>query len=57
MTAPFRLGVVAAILMTIPALPAAAQTFEQVDEAALAGIREGLYPGAVVVIGRRDSIL
>jgi CubicO group peptidase (beta-lactamase class C family) len=28
-----------------------------VDRAALAGIREGLYPGAVVVIGRRDSIL
>jgi CubicO group peptidase (beta-lactamase class C family) len=28
-----------------------------VDRAALAGIREGLYPGAVIVIGRRDSIL
>ncbi len=46
-----------AILMTIPAVPSAAQTFAQVDRAARAGIRDGLYPGAVVVIGRRDSIL
>jgi CubicO group peptidase (beta-lactamase class C family) len=28
-----------------------------VDRAVQAGIRDGLYPGAVVVIGRRDSIL
>jgi CubicO group peptidase (beta-lactamase class C family) len=28
-----------------------------VDQAALSGIRDGLYPGAVVVVGRRDSIL
>src|SRR3954451_533068 len=28
-----------------------------VDDAVQAGIREGLYPGAVVMIGRRDSIL
>ena len=47
-----------AVLVTLPpAAPAAAQTFADVDRAALAGIREGLYPGAVVVIGRRDSIL
>jgi CubicO group peptidase (beta-lactamase class C family) len=44
-------------MMTIPLSPAAAQTYADVDRAALAGIREGLYPGAVVVIGRRDSIL
>jgi CubicO group peptidase (beta-lactamase class C family) len=37
--------------------PAAAQSFADVDRAAQAGIREGLYPGAVVIIGRRDSIL
>jgi CubicO group peptidase (beta-lactamase class C family) len=43
--------------MILSTAPAAAQTFAQVDEAAFAGIREGLYPGAVVVIGRRDSIL
>jgi CubicO group peptidase (beta-lactamase class C family) len=47
-----------AVLVTLPpAAPGAAQTFADVDRAALAGIREGLYPGAVVVIGRRDSIL
>jgi CubicO group peptidase (beta-lactamase class C family) len=39
------------------ATPAAAQSFAMVDEAVRAGIREGLYPGAVVVIGRRDSVL
>lgn len=46
------------LLLTMPgASSAAAQTFLEVDRAALAGIREGLYPGAVVIIGRRDSIL
>jgi CubicO group peptidase (beta-lactamase class C family) len=57
MTAARRRGVVAALLMILSTAPAAAQTFTQVDEAAFAGIRQGLYPGAVVVIGRRDSIL
>ena len=47
-----------AVLLTMLSIPqAAAQTFADVDRAAFAGIREGLYPGAVVVIGRRDSIL
>jgi CubicO group peptidase (beta-lactamase class C family) len=44
-------------MLTIPAAPSAAQSFAQVDQAVQAGIRDGLYPGAVVVIGRRDSIL
>ena len=57
MTASSLRGVMAAILMTIPAMPLAAQSFAQVDQAALAGIREGLYPGAAVIVGRRDSIL
>ncbi len=57
MTASFRRELVAALMLTIPAAPSVAQTYAQVDQAALAGIREGLYPGAVVVIGRRDSIL
>jgi CubicO group peptidase (beta-lactamase class C family) len=43
--------------MILSTAPAPAQTFAQVDEAAFAGIRQGLYPGAAVVIGRRDSIL
>jgi CubicO group peptidase (beta-lactamase class C family) len=57
MNAAGRRALLAAILMTLPAIPADAQTYAQVDQAALAGIRDGLYPGAVVIIGRRDSIL
>ena len=57
MTASSLRGVVAALMMTIAAAPTAAQSFAQVDQAVQDGIREGLYPGAVVVIGRRDSIL
>jgi CubicO group peptidase (beta-lactamase class C family) len=37
--------------------PLLAQQFEAVDGAVRQGIRKGLYPGAVVVIGRRDTIL
>jgi CubicO group peptidase (beta-lactamase class C family) len=43
--------------VTITAAPAAAQSVAQVDEAARAGIERGIYPGAVVIIGRRDSLL
>jgi CubicO group peptidase (beta-lactamase class C family) len=37
--------------------PLLSQQFEAVDGAVRQGIRKGLYPGAVVVIGRRDTIL
>ncbi|HEX6433948.1 MAG TPA: serine hydrolase domain-containing protein [Gemmatimonadales bacterium] len=37
--------------------PAYAQTFDQIDAAVNQGIRRGIYPGAVVVIGRSDSVL
>jgi CubicO group peptidase (beta-lactamase class C family) len=37
--------------------PLAAQSVRQVDEAIRAGIERGIYPGAVVIIGRRDSLL
>jgi len=57
MTASTRCAAFAVLLMMLPIPTVAAQTFADVDRAALAGIREGLYPGAVVVIGRRDSIL
>jgi CubicO group peptidase (beta-lactamase class C family) len=56
-TASIRCAALAVLLTMASLTPAAAQTFADVDRAALAGIREGLYPGAVVVIGRRDSIL
>jgi CubicO group peptidase (beta-lactamase class C family) len=34
-----------------------AQGFARVDAAVKAGIRQGIYPGAVVVVGRGDTIL
>jgi CubicO group peptidase (beta-lactamase class C family) len=45
-----------ALLGLIPSL-ARAQSFEEVDAEVNQGIHRGIYPGAVVVIGRKDSIL
>jgi CubicO group peptidase (beta-lactamase class C family) len=45
------------LMVTLSAPTGAAQTFDRVDDAVRQGITRGLYPGAVVVIGRRDSIL
>jgi CubicO group peptidase (beta-lactamase class C family) len=39
------------------AVPAWPQSFSEVDALVVQGIDRGLYPGAVVVIGRRDSLL
>ena len=50
-------GLMTMVAMLAAAVPAAAQSFTMVDDAVQAGIREGLYPGAVVMIGRRDSTL
>ncbi len=52
-----RTGTLAAIMIMLSPAPGAAQSFADVDAAVLEGIQRGLYPGAVVVIGRRDSIL
>ncbi len=48
-----------AALLAVALSPAsgAAQSFAGVDEAVRQGIARGLYPGAVVIVGRRDSIL
>jgi CubicO group peptidase (beta-lactamase class C family) len=35
----------------------AAQTFTEIDDAVFQGMERGVFPGAVVVIGRSDSIL
>ncbi len=43
-------------LLLAPAV-ARAQQFDEVDAAVREGIRRGLYPGAVVVIGRHDTVL
>lgn len=46
------------LLFLAPPSPAAAQSpYPRVDAAIRAGIRRGLYPGAVVIIGRHNRIL
>ena len=45
------------LAMSSGATPAVGQSFAEVDAAVRDGIRRGLYPGAVVIIGRRDSVL
>jgi CubicO group peptidase (beta-lactamase class C family) len=37
--------------------PAEAQSVSEIDAIVRQGIRKGIYPGAVVVIGRRDSVI
>ena len=49
--------ILCALAMSSGPAPAAGQSFTEVDAAVRDGIRKGLYPGAVVLIGRRDSIL
>jgi CubicO group peptidase (beta-lactamase class C family) len=49
------LGCSVALLLWIP--PLAAQSFDEVDATVREGIERGIYPGAVVVIGRSDSLL
>ncbi|HEV7366376.1 MAG TPA: serine hydrolase domain-containing protein [Gemmatimonadales bacterium] len=43
-----------ALFVASPAWP---QSFDEVDGLVEQGVHRGLYPGAVVVIGRRDSLL
>ena len=53
-----RAGLLCGVLaVTLGAAPAMAQSFADIDASVRDGIEKGLYPGAVVVIGRRDSIL
>ncbi|HZN96669.1 MAG TPA: serine hydrolase domain-containing protein [Gemmatimonadales bacterium] len=51
------LSLILAFALGSAVLPDPAQTFAEIDQLAEAGTRRGIYPGAVVVIGRRDSIL
>ncbi|HSE66669.1 MAG TPA: serine hydrolase domain-containing protein, partial [Gemmatimonadales bacterium] len=56
------LGVLALSLLAffprpLPHLPPPAGQFAPLDEIVEAGIRRGIYPGAVVVVGRRGSVL
>ncbi len=43
--------------MTLSATPGHAQSFASIDAAVRDGIDKGIYPGAVVLVGRRDSLL
>lgn len=54
----WRTGIVCgALAVTLGRTPACAQSFGEIDAAVQDGIQKGIYPGAVVVIGRRDSVL
>jgi CubicO group peptidase (beta-lactamase class C family) len=49
-----------AVLASAPFLagtPAPAQSYADLDAVVRRGITQGIYPGAVVVVGRRDSVL
>jgi CubicO group peptidase (beta-lactamase class C family) len=53
-----RAGIVCGVLaVTLGGTSARAQSFGEIDAAVRDGIQRGIYPGAVVVIGRRDSVL
>jgi CubicO group peptidase (beta-lactamase class C family) len=45
------------LAMALGATPGRAQSLAEIDAAVQDGIQRGIYPGAVVVIGRRDSIM
>jgi CubicO group peptidase (beta-lactamase class C family) len=54
----WRAGIVYGVAaMTLAAAPAHGQSFASIDAAVRDGIQKGIYPGAVVIIGRRDSLL
>lgn len=52
-----RSVLLAAALLGAGSNPAVAQSFDEIDRAVEQGIERGIYPGAVVVVGRKDSIL
>lgn len=49
--------VLGAHLLVLAAAPLQAQSVAEVDAIVRRGIKQGIYPGAVVVIGRSDSVL
>jgi CubicO group peptidase (beta-lactamase class C family) len=48
-------GVAVASLVAMGQSPS--QSYAELDDVVRQGIRQGIYPGAVVVVGRRDSVL
>lgn len=60
MTIPRAAALVAGLLAlaaATPREPLQAQSFREADSVIRAGIRRGVYPGAALVVGRRDTIL
>src|SRR5262245_25511887 len=55
--APFSSALLVMMLAGIVPRSVIAQSVSRVDDAVRSGIARGIYPGAVVVIGRRDSLL
>jgi CubicO group peptidase (beta-lactamase class C family) len=54
----WRAGILCGVVaMTLAATPTHGQSFASIDAAVRDGIQKGIYPGAVVIIGRRDSLL
>ncbi|MFL5517986.1 MAG: serine hydrolase domain-containing protein [Gemmatimonadales bacterium] len=54
----WRTGILCGVMaVTLGSTPMRAQSLDDIDSAVRDGIRKGIYPGAVVVIGRRDSVL
>lgn len=51
-----RVLLLGALVLAAPR-PAHAQSFAAADAAVAAGVRAGVYPGAVLVVGTRDSVL
>lgn len=54
----WRSGLVCgAMAVALGVTPAGGQAFAEIDAAVRDGIQKGIYPGAVVIIGQRDSLL
>jgi CubicO group peptidase (beta-lactamase class C family) len=47
----------AVMMMSVGATPLPAQSFARVEKVIRRGIRERVFPGAVLIVGRRDTVL
>jgi CubicO group peptidase (beta-lactamase class C family) len=56
-TCPTGALLVAVAALATGTIPARAQSFSEIDATVRQGIDRGIYPGAIVVIGRRDSLV
>ena len=54
---PALLLLASAVAMSVSITQASAQSFSEIDDAVHEGMERGIYPGAVVIVGRTDSII